>query len=149
MSNLVNRFIADIALALAGNLVMPCPWALSVPEQVIALTPFAVEQAQFVSSNHHLRPSTAQPCTTQNQQAQGNVTFIGRIAGAPYVVIVPAYRTNTLIAVRQCIPDAFQTDSRLGPYVQAGVFPNRDQAEELAYYLRTLHLDARVIYRPE
>ncbi|MEC4813472.1 MAG: peptidoglycan-binding protein [Scytonema sp. PMC 1069.18] len=63
-----------------------------------------------------------------------------------YVVVVPISSNDTLSRVRQFIPNAFQADSRLGAYVNAGQFPNRNQAEDLSKYLRSQGLDARVEY---
>ncbi|MBD2072252.1 SPOR domain-containing protein [Leptolyngbya sp. FACHB-671] len=81
-----------------------------------------------------------------NTTQQGNVIVLGRSPTSRYVVVVPARRDNTLNVVRQCVPDAFLADSRLGDYVQAGAFPNRSSAENLSRVLRSRGLDARVAY---
>ncbi|NET36906.1 MAG: hypothetical protein F6K19_33580 [Cyanothece sp. SIO1E1] len=77
---------------------------------------------------------------------QGDVIVIGRPLMTRYVVAVPRRSDNTLDAVRQCVPDAFITRSRFGPYVYAGAFPNRNRAESLSALLRSEGLDARVIF---
>ncbi|BAZ25349.1 peptidoglycan-binding domain 1 [Kalymmatonema gypsitolerans NIES-4073] len=63
-----------------------------------------------------------------------------------FVVVVPISRNDTLNQVRQYIPEAFQGESRLGPFVNAGQFRERSQAEELSKWLRSRGLDARVDY---
>ena len=63
-----------------------------------------------------------------------------------YVVIIPISRNETLNEVRQYIPEAFRAESRLGPYVNAGQFRERSQAEDLSKWLRSRGLDARVEY---
>jgi hypothetical protein len=63
-----------------------------------------------------------------------------------FVVVVPISRNDTLNQVRQYIPEAFQAESRLGPFVNAGQFRERSQAEDLSKWLRSRGLDARVDY---
>lgn len=63
-----------------------------------------------------------------------------------FVVVVPISRNDTLNQVRQYIPEAFRAESRLGPFVNAGQFRERSQAEELSKWLRSRGLDARVDY---
>ncbi|MBW4627635.1 MAG: peptidoglycan-binding protein [Brasilonema octagenarum HA4186-MV1] len=63
-----------------------------------------------------------------------------------YVVLIPISRNDTLNEVRQYIPEAFRAESRLGPYVNAGQFRERSQAEDLSKWLRSRGLDARVEY---
>lgn len=63
-----------------------------------------------------------------------------------YVVVVPVRSGDTLNRVRQYIPSAFEADSRLGAYVNAGQFPNRDEAQRQSDFLRSQGLDARVEY---
>ncbi|NJM69195.1 MAG: peptidoglycan-binding protein [Scytonema sp. RU_4_4] len=63
-----------------------------------------------------------------------------------YVVIIPISRNDTLDQVRQYIPEAFRAESKLGPYVNAGQFRERSQAEDLSKWLRSRGLDARVEY---
>ncbi|HEY9626844.1 MAG TPA: hypothetical protein V6C84_06045 [Coleofasciculaceae cyanobacterium] len=80
--------------------------------------------------------------------AQATVITLGKIPDAPYVVAVLNQDDVTLDTVRQCVPDAFQTRSRIGSYIRAGAFPQRSTAEALSRYLRTLNLETRVIYLP-
>ncbi|KYC36056.1 hypothetical protein WA1_40670 [Scytonema hofmannii PCC 7110] len=63
-----------------------------------------------------------------------------------YVVIVPIRSYDTLSRVRQYVPSAFQADSRLGTYVNAGQYNSRSEAEKQSDYLRSQGLDARVEY---
>lgn len=63
-----------------------------------------------------------------------------------FVVIVPISRNDTLNQVRQYIPEAFRAESRLGPFINAGQFRERSQAEDLSKWLRSRGLDARVDY---
>ncbi|MBW4632645.1 MAG: peptidoglycan-binding protein [Iphinoe sp. HA4291-MV1] len=63
-----------------------------------------------------------------------------------YVVVIPISKNDTLNQVRQYIPEAFRAESRLGPYVNAGQFRERSQAEDLSKWLRSRGLDARVEY---
>ncbi|MGH2414841.1 MAG: SPOR domain-containing protein, partial [Microcystaceae cyanobacterium] len=63
-----------------------------------------------------------------------------------YVVVIPISRNDTLNKVRQFIPEAFPAESKLGPYVNAGQFRERSQAEDLSKWLRSRGLDARVEY---
>lgn len=138
---------ASIKTTVLSSLLLSYSWALP-GDQLALFSLLWAKQAQLSSLHSSPLTAPANPfCTSQNQQQQGSTTFIGRVPGSPYVVIIPVYQSNTLAIVRRCIPDALQTDSRLGPYVQAGVFPRRSQAENLARYLQTLDLDARVIYR--
>jgi hypothetical protein len=66
----------------------------------------------------------------------------------PYVVAIPESNNTVLADVRQFLPNAFLAGSRRGPYVYAGAFLRRDQAEQIAQQLRTQGLDARVVFRP-
>jgi hypothetical protein len=77
---------------------------------------------------------------------EDNVIVLGRRNNYPYVVAVPSQSRSALDAVRQCIPDAFITRSRLGPYIHAGSFPTRAGAESLSWFLRSRGLDSRVVY---
>jgi peptidoglycan hydrolase-like protein with peptidoglycan-binding domain len=63
-----------------------------------------------------------------------------------YVVVVPITNGDTLFRVRQFIPNAFPSESRLGDYVNAGSYPNQEEAERLSRQLRQAGLDARVEY---
>lgn len=87
-------------------------------------------------------------CAAQNTLQQDEQIVLGEIPDAPYVVVVPGQGAERLAAVRQCVPDAFQTDLRLGAYIRAGAFPQRRSAERLSRQLRRLKLNARVMYLP-
>jgi peptidoglycan hydrolase-like protein with peptidoglycan-binding domain len=65
-----------------------------------------------------------------------------------YVVVVPLKDKDkdTLSRVRQLVPQAFQAESRLGVYVNAGSFRDRSDAEKLSRMLRSQGFDARVDY---
>lgn len=63
-----------------------------------------------------------------------------------YVVVVPG-REDRLRQVRAYQPDAVLERSRLGCYVNAGEFPNRQPAENLSKFLQAYKLNARVVYR--
>jgi hypothetical protein len=89
------------------------------------------------------------PCAPHNSEPQENVIILGKIPDAPYVVIVPLRGDADLLSeVRQCVEDAFQTESRLGKYIQAGAFDRRSAAQQLIRQLHSLGLDARTIYSP-
>lgn len=61
-----------------------------------------------------------------------------------YVVVIPATERDTLIRVREFIPDAFVAKSRLGDYVNAGEFDEVSEAQRLSKALRKRDFDARV-----
>jgi peptidoglycan hydrolase-like protein with peptidoglycan-binding domain len=65
-----------------------------------------------------------------------------------YIVVVPIQDGNTLDRVRavEGFGNAFETNSKLGKYVNAGAFPSRASAESRSYLLRSRGLDARVAY---
>lgn len=85
-------------------------------------------------------------CAPQNTLQQEGIVILGKVPNRSYVVIVPVQGGNTLDTVRTCIPDAFESISNLGAYVHAGAFSERSSAESLSRYLRSLNLDARVVY---
>jgi hypothetical protein len=87
-------------------------------------------------------------CVAYNSRQVGAVITIGNVSDAPYVVVIPGRRQELLTRARQCVPDAFQTESRRGAYIRAGAFPRRRPAATLTRHLRTLGLDARVVYLP-
>jgi hypothetical protein len=102
------------------------------------------------------QPSVAQiselpvaPCAPHNSQQQEDVVILGKLPAAPYIVIVPLRGDEDLLStVRQCVTDSFQTESRLGKYIQAGAFSQRWAADRLTRQLLALGLDARTIYAP-
>ncbi|GAB1539501.1 hypothetical protein NUACC21_21680 [Scytonema sp. NUACC21] len=63
-----------------------------------------------------------------------------------YVVVVPIRNYDTLNRVRQYVPNAFQADSRLGAYVNAGQYNSRSEAEKQSDFLRSQGIDSRVEY---
>ncbi len=63
-----------------------------------------------------------------------------------YVVIIPITNRDTLFRVQQYIPNAFASESRLGDYVNAGSYRDREEAERLSRQLRQAGFDARVEY---
>lgn len=85
---------------------------------------------------------------SQSNAEPQTVIVLGKIPDAPYVVAVLKQNNVTLDTVRECVPDAFEARSRSGAYIRAGAFPQRSAAEKLSRYLRTLNLDARVMYLP-
>ncbi|NJR40259.1 MAG: hypothetical protein HC781_17335 [Leptolyngbyaceae cyanobacterium CSU_1_4] len=88
-------------------------------------------------------------CAPHNFEQQADVIILGKLPNASYVVIVPLNgNTELLSEVRQCVADAFQTESRLGKYIQAGAFAQRSAAHQLTRQLYSLGLDARTIYSP-
>jgi peptidoglycan hydrolase-like protein with peptidoglycan-binding domain len=64
-----------------------------------------------------------------------------------YVVVVPIRSEDTLDRVLQYQPRAFEDNSRLGRYVNAGDYSERLRAEIESKKLRSYGLDARVVYR--
>ncbi len=64
-----------------------------------------------------------------------------------YLVIVPKQDQYTLAKVRQYAPSAFQTQSRLGDYIQVGAYPTLESANTQSELLRARGLDARVSFQ--
>ena len=54
---------------------------------------------------------------------------------------------NTLVEIQQLFPNARMEDSRLGAFIHAGGFTNRDSAAARVLELRGLGFNSRVIYR--
>lgn len=94
----------------------------------------------------HAQPSYADFCAPQNSLQQDGIIVLGRVPNRPYVVIVPVQGGTTLDTVRACIPDAFESLSNLGAYINTGAFSDRGSAERVSRYFRSLNLDARVVY---
>ncbi len=61
-----------------------------------------------------------------------------------YVVVVPIQNRDTLRLVRQHVGNAFETESNLGKYINAGQFEKRQDAERLTRNLQNRGFDARV-----
>lgn len=79
--------------------------------------------------------------------ANGLTRLVRFRATTPYVVVVPLGNYKTLTQVRQYVRNAYFNKSRLGPYVYAGSFISRSNAESRSEMLRSHRLDARVVYR--
>ncbi len=88
-------------------------------------------------------PAFTKPANSVNQ---GNVIVIGRVAARPYVVVVPNNSDTALDTVKRYIGDAFLAQHKLGPYIHAGGFAQRKQAQCWSNLLRYHGLDARVVY---
>ncbi len=81
-----------------------------------------------------------------NTFKEGNVIVIGRVPNHRYVVVVPGKSDKLLNTVRNYIANAFMAHHRLGTYVYAGGFSQRQDAECVSLFLRSHGLDARVVY---
>ena len=73
----------------------------------------------------------------------GNVTSQ---ATSDYVVVIPMTHRDTLAQVRQILLNASEINSQRGTFVNAGIFANRDTAENMSNCLRSHGFDARVAY---
>lgn len=87
-------------------------------------------------------------CGARNWNQREETIVVGNFSETPYVVVIPGRGDNLLDSVRQCVTDAFQTESNLGPYIRAGAFSEYCSARQLSRYLRSLKLNARVVYFP-
>lgn len=67
--------------------------------------------------------------------------------GLRYVVAIPSNDPETLAFVRRIAPGAFFADSRLGTFINAGAYTDRDPAETQADVLRAYGFDAQVRHR--
>ncbi|MEW5860124.1 MAG: hypothetical protein AB1861_22520 [Cyanobacteriota bacterium] len=83
-----------------------------------------------------------------NTRQEGNLIILGRLPKYPYAVVVPSGSEDKLEQVRQCVPDALIAKSNLGSYILAGSFPDQASAKSIYHALRSLGLDARIIYVP-
>jgi peptidoglycan hydrolase-like protein with peptidoglycan-binding domain len=68
-------------------------------------------------------------------------------ASRRFVVVVPRESKRTLDQVRAVVPNAMPEKSRLGEFVNAGSFFDRETADRQSAFLRGRGLDARVAYR--
>lgn len=64
-----------------------------------------------------------------------------------YIVVVPVKDAQMIYQVQKYAPQAFVAKSGRRQFVLAGAFPSRNEAESLAYFLRSNGFDARVDYR--
>ncbi|MDB9306992.1 hypothetical protein PN488_21925 [Nodularia spumigena CS-591/12] len=88
-------------------------------------------------------PAVTKPA---NSDSQGNVIVIGKVTARPYVVVVPNQSVTALDTAKKYNNYAFLAQHRLGPFIYAGGFAKRQQAECLSNLLRYHGLDARVVY---
>jgi len=123
--------------------------------QVLLPLPFLAQSIPVAAESSAPAVSTPTPstpielCAAHNSLQQDDRTILGNLPDSPYVVVVPGRGNELLLRVRECVPDAFQTNQRLGGYIRAGAFPNRRSAEQLSKHLRrSFQLDARVMYLP-
>ncbi|MEB3338436.1 MAG: hypothetical protein VKJ46_13295 [Leptolyngbyaceae bacterium] len=104
----------------------------------------------FLALPGQAQPAPNPPCSPLtkefNTTRQGNAILLGRPPNYRFVVIIPTRNPEKVNVVRQCVSDAFFTESSLGSYIQAGAFPDRASAESLSWFLRSRGLDARVVY---
>ncbi|MBW4654069.1 MAG: peptidoglycan-binding protein [Kaiparowitsia implicata GSE-PSE-MK54-09C] len=77
----------------------------------------------------------------------GVVGGVGGVQAGPYVVVVPGQGPVLLGSVRRVVGNAFQDQANQGAFINAGVFSNRGDAENVASVLRRNGFDARVSYR--
>jgi peptidoglycan hydrolase-like protein with peptidoglycan-binding domain len=64
-----------------------------------------------------------------------------------YLVIVPKQDQDTLGKVRRYVPNAFQSQSRLGEFIQVGAHSTLESANTQSELLRARGLDARVSFQ--
>ena len=81
-----------------------------------------------------------------NTVTAGDVIVLGQLPEQPYRVIVLGGDARSLTSIRQCVLDAFATESRLGAYIQVGSFDNRRDAENIQRILRRAGYRPRLIY---
>lgn len=88
----------------------------------------------------------AQSAASTGPSAEPPPIVLGQPQDLPYVVIIPTDDSRVLAWLQRRIPEAFLSASRLGRYIQAAAFSEREPAEELSQQLRSHGLDARVVY---
>ncbi len=81
-----------------------------------------------------------------NTQTDGDTIIIGAQPDRRYKVILSRYDDAALAEIRACIPDAFATRSRIGPYIQVGSFENRRDAETIRRILQKEGYPVRTSY---
>ena len=82
-----------------------------------------------------------------NTEQIGEIIHIGAIPWRPYRVIVPVPEADILTALRACVPDAYQSQSRLGPFIQVGSFATRAEAEVVHRQFTDAGYSTRVIHQ--
>lgn len=114
---------------------------------LVALWGLASGEASTLAETENCRAAIGtNPFENTNTLRQGEVIVVGRLPERHYLVIVPTDDAAVLEQVQACVPGAFITRSRLGPYIQAGIFDRRFLAENLSSLLRDEGIRARVIY---
>ncbi|MEO1591174.1 MAG: hypothetical protein AAFU71_07780 [Cyanobacteria bacterium J06632_22] len=97
--------------------------------------------------------AVAQSCTVLprpqrlNTERRGDVIHIGALPWRPYSVILPTPPAHVLGDIRACVPDAYQSRSRLGPFVQVGSFTTRAEAEAIHRQFVAAGYSTRVTHR--
>ena len=97
--------------------------------------------------------AVAQSCTALpqpqrlNTEQRDEVIHIGALPWRPYRVILPTPTEADLATIRDCVPDAYQSQSRLGPFVQVGSFATRAEAETVHRQFTAAGYSTRVIHR--
>ncbi|MEL6326903.1 MAG: hypothetical protein AAFQ61_08370 [Cyanobacteria bacterium J06626_23] len=82
-----------------------------------------------------------------NTEQRDEVIHIGALPWRPYLVILPGADAEQLTEVRACVPDAYLSQSRLGPFVQVGSFTTRAEAEVIHRQFQRVGYDTRLIHR--
>ncbi|MFM2430335.1 MAG: hypothetical protein RLZZ511_1548 [Cyanobacteriota bacterium] len=67
--------------------------------------------------------------------------------GGRFVVVIPKQNDRQFADIKKLVPDASEGRSSIGPYIQAGAFPNQAAADQQTQFLKAYGLDARVAYR--
>jgi hypothetical protein len=96
---------------------------------------------------HRPSPCGKAPCITQPIRPLPHPIEPIVREGLRYVVAIPSDDPETLGFVRRIAPGAFFADSRLGTFINAGSFTDRDPAQTQAEVLRAFGLDAQVRHR--
>lgn len=112
---------------------------LGLAPEAIAIGPNAIAAAQVCAV-------LPQP-QRLNTETWDEVIHIGALPWRPYSVILPAPETDDLTAIRRCVPDAYHSQSRLGPFVQVGSFLTRAEAEAVHRQFTAAGYSTRVIHR--
>jgi hypothetical protein len=125
--------------------------ALMVTAVVIGVSTVALAQHSYLEpgaiSQNNVPTTDAMPSPAMPSPLPETIT-LGQPCNHPYVVAIPSRNDDVLDRVQAIVEYAFITESRFGPYVQAGASPRRRPAEQVSRQLRRAGFDARVIYRP-
>ncbi|MEO0539392.1 MAG: hypothetical protein AAFZ80_00855 [Cyanobacteria bacterium P01_A01_bin.105] len=82
-----------------------------------------------------------------NTERLDDIVHIGALPWRPYRVILPYPEADVIGSVRTCVPDAYLSQSRLGPFIQVGSFTTRSEAEGVHRQFRQAGYSTRVIHR--